>query len=256
MTNLAPAPPPIIVRLASTTAEHRTPADYERARLSIKQDSKAIVRISRRIAKRQAIGNDWDGAANDNYEWPMAKALLAEKNHDLLRYALAYRKIEGNANSESQLGGTDPEPELMQLDQRTWVDPRTGETKYKGVRKLTSMEYTGKEVPGRSKVDPLQVKKPAKPIPKPWAGDAKVIDMIDDRKKYAKLQVALGPLVGPFESACLYGATLETVGRELGVGNKSQAMGAARALIHMALICVRDTLGELRREDFVKEHVG
>ena len=70
---------------------------------------KAAMRVhKRRLGKRAAIGADWNGEGENDSEaatWPLAKALLAEGNKELLKAALAYRKTYEQAKSEAQLGG-------------------------------------------------------------------------------------------------------------------------------------------------------
>jgi hypothetical protein len=90
-------------------------------------------------------------------------------------------------------------------------------------------------------------------VPKPWNGDAPVNNMIDAQRQLSRLQSALGHLCEPFELACIDGRTLQEVGNSVGTANRSGAQGAGRALVHMALVTLRDCLGELRRKDFSHE---
>lgn len=241
------------IRLASlSSTEHRTPADYERARLSIKQDTKAIGKGLRRIAKRQAgRGDNWDGKPdNDNIAWPLAKALLAEGNQDLLKYAMAYRKIEASANSGATLGGGSGNLSGgLSLDRNVHIKDN-GDVAFKHVRQSTAAKH---DIPGRRSVpvDPEgdSPDRNSVRVVKVWRGDVPVNEMIDNKRTLAKLHAKMGPLVEMFDLACVHGLTLEQVGRHMGVGSAKQASGAARALIHMALIVVRDALGEIKRED-------
>ncbi|CAH1665750.1 MULTISPECIES: hypothetical protein [unclassified Chelatococcus] len=203
-----------------------------------KRDDRAAEKLKRSIRARQAIGEGWDGRAdNDNIAWPLAKALLAEKNGDLLKYAIRYRQIEASATSGALLGGTSQGMEFMPLDQRTWLNAK-GEVVNKGARKLTAVEVTGD----------IGTQNGAK-VAKKWNGDAKVNAMIDDKALLAQLRSRLGLILEPFEDLVLHGATLERVGRALGSGNINAATGAAKAVAHMGLIAIRDALGEIRRED-------
>lgn len=210
---------------------------------------RTVRKITRRIAMRQAIGEGWDGAANDNQPWPMAKALLAEGNKDLLKYAMAYKKIEASANSEATLGGSGVSlGGGMQLDRHV-VIREDGSIATKHVRQSTAANV---DIPGKRKVRPFPdpetgVDRNTVRVQKPWSGDDKVNDMIDNKAILHFIQDKLGPLVEPFEMACIDGKTYEEVGRFMGVGNRTGATGAASAMVHMALITVRDALSGLRR---------
>lgn len=207
-----------------------------------------MARLTKRIAKRQAIGDGWDGAANDNIGWPLAKALLAAGQGDLLKYAMKYRQIETSATSEVLLGGTSIGQDPVQVDQKTWVRS-DGAIAYKGERQLTAAKFVG-DIPSTQKVRTTETTiKASAPVAKKWNGDAKVIDHIDDTRRLARLRAALGPLVTPFEEAVLHGATLEEVGRKIGTGGRGAAMAAGKAVVCMGLNVCRETLGELRRED-------
>lgn len=199
-----------------------------------------------RLAIRHNIGKDWDGkAANDNIAWPLAKALLAEGNKELLKYAIAYRRIYTTAKSEVVLGGSAPERE-MNLEQR--VINSDNETIRKGVRQSTAANH---DIPATRKtpVDPLMPSGNGSSVPKPWNGDAAVNDMIDAKRRLAALQERLGHLADPLEMAVVDGATLEAVGNACGIANRAGSMGAGRAIVHMGLATVRDSLGKLNRKD-------
>ncbi|MGU3494227.1 hypothetical protein ACLBXM_09315 [Xanthobacteraceae bacterium A53D] len=212
-------------------------------------EASTVSRITKRIAKRQSIGDGWDGkAANDNIGWPLAKALLAAGDGELLKYAMRYRQIETSATSEVLLGGTSIGADPVQVDQKTWVKP-DGTVAYKGERQLTAAKFVG-DIPSTQKVRTNDSTiKAAAPVAKKWNGDAKVIDHIDDTRRLAALRAALGPLVEPFEEAVLHGATLEEVGRGVGTNARSAAMASGKAVVWMGLNVVRGVLGELRRED-------
>lgn len=201
-----------------------------------------------RLAIRGNIGKDWDGkAANDNIAWPLAKALLAEGNKELLKYAIAYRRIYTLAKSEAVLGGSAPERE-MNLDRYVYEDKETGEQKYNNVRKRQSADV---DIPPTRKkpTDSLEPSGNGSSVTKPWNGDKPVNDMIDAKRQLAILQARLGHLAEPLEMAVVDGATLEAVGNSCGIANRAGSMGAGRAIIHMGLITVRDCLGRIERKD-------
>ena len=124
-----------------------------------KEEAKAMRIEVARIGKRAAKGRDWDGkAANDNTT-PAIKWLLAGQRKEMLQPLLAYIKLDREANSGALLTGEAHAPaDLLSVDQKTWIDPSSGEIKYKGERRMTGIEFTGREAPPKSRVDPLQVK--------------------------------------------------------------------------------------------------
>lgn len=232
-------------RSAEMVAEHKAAvAAY------YKPEAKAVAYQTRRINKRQNIGEGWDGAAdNDNpIGWPLAKALLADGKQHLLKYAMRYRRIEASATSDARLDGKKPESEMVSLDHETHIMPN-GEIAYGKVRKSQSADAIGSTPSRRSSVTNEATMHPSSPVAKKWNGDAKVIDMVDDKRRLGRLRCALGPIVEPFEEAVLHGATLEAVGRSMGVGNRTGATGAAKAVVMIGLMKVADELGEIRRHD-------
>lgn len=227
--------------------EHKLQIELVTARA--KEMGKAVSRELRRISKRQNVGTDWDGRpANDNLSWPLATALIKEGNTELLKYAMMYRKIYDTAKSEAKLGGaTVALGEGVSLDQRQWIKPN-GEIAYKGVRKVANET---KDTPPKRKTQ-TDSEKPDSGytnVPKAWNGDRPVNDMIDAQKRLSELQWRLGHLCEPFELACIDGKTLAEVGTTIGILNRSGAQGAGRALVHTALVTLRDMIGEVRRND-------
>ncbi|MDH2091110.1 hypothetical protein N5K21_20465 [Rhizobium pusense] len=209
----------------------------------------------RRLAIRAKIGSDWDGrAANDNIAWPLATALIKEGNTELLKYAMLYRKIHDTAKSGSLLGGSSPQlGNGVSLDQRQWIKPN-GEIAYKGVRKVAKVvdECQGRrktQTDAEGQITSGKQDSGYTSVPKAWNGDRPVNDMIDAQKRLAGMQWRLGHLCEPFELACIDGKTLAEVGATIGISNRSGAQGAGRALVHTALITIRDMMGEVRRND-------
>ncbi|WP_435655011.1 hypothetical protein [Brucella pituitosa] len=237
-------------------APEQRQAAREQMRLERAREVKALAKLRRRINKRQGIGSDWDGrAANDNIAWPLATALIREGNTDLLKYAMMYRRIYTAAKSNALLGGaTVTLGEGMALDRHIHVRPN-GSIAYKHVRQSTAASV---DIPSRKKsitdsetqLTSDKSESGYTNVPKPWKGDAPVNDMIDAKRKLAKLQSALGYLCEPFELACIDGKTYAEVGATLDIVHKHAATGAGRALIHTSLLTLRDMLGRLDREDF------
>ena len=203
---------------------------------------------ARIAARTRHVKNDWDGAANDNEQsWPLATALLKEGNGDLLKYAMAYRRIYDRAKSEAMLGASGARLDAgMSIDRLTYLRPN-GEVVYNRPRKSTAAEA---DIPAKRAV-PVEEEAPDRnwtKVPKPWNGDKPVNDRIDAQRELSALQVRLGPTVEPFEMACIDGATMAQVGNALGVANRAGSMGAGKALCHLALITIRDSLGDVDRK--------
>jgi hypothetical protein len=223
------------------------------ARMKYAPHEQDAIRVQKmRLGKRAAIGKDWDGKAdNDNIAWPLAKALLAEGNTELLKYAMAYRRIHDTAKSEAMLGGKSVSVrDGIALDRYAYIRPN-GTIVYKHARQKKSADV---DIPAKQYVAPFedeeaQVNRNSINIPKPWHGDRPVNDMIDAQGQLAGLRRALGHLCEPFELACIDGRTLAEVGNAAGIANRAGSMGAGRALCHMALFTIRDFLGGVKRSD-------
>jgi len=214
--------------------------NQEQIAARIIRKSPSGAKLARKIAKRQAIGDGWDGAANDNavQAWPMAKALAAEGNTELMRFAMMYRRIYDSAHSGAVLGGSGVAiEEDFSYEQRIQVK-QDGEFKYGGAVKRQEAD----DAAGGNGSN----------APKPWQGDRAVNDMIDDKRRLADLRAKLGHLCEPFELACIDGATLQAVGNAAGIANRAGSMGAGRALVHTALITLRDCMGKITRADIAE----
>jgi len=206
-----------------------------------------------RLAVRANVGKDWDGvAANDNIAWPLATALVREGNTELLKYAMKYRRVYDSAKCEALLGGTSVRlGEGIALDRHSVIRP-DGKIAYRRVRQSTAADV---DIPSRRRFDASTAddsdshQKNWSSIPKPWNGDEPVNNMIDSQRELARLQGVLGHLCEPFELACIDGATLEAVGNSEGIANRAGAMGAGRALLHKALVTLRDHMDPPRRID-------
>lgn len=220
----------------------------ERIAYKAAEEKKAMRRYKVRIGKRQSIGKDWDGKAdNDNIAWPLAKALLAEGSGDLLAYAMKYRKIHDMAKAEVALGFKGTPPPEMTIVHKNRIDESTGRIVYGGEFVLKSAPT---DIPATMKAPTNpDSKKNAAPVPKPWNGDMDLINAMDARGLLAHLQTRLGLLVEPFEMAVVDNATLAEVGNAAGIANRAGSMGAGRALVHTGLFTVRDALGALTRKD-------
>ena len=177
-------------------------------------------------------------AANDNQDWPLAKLLRAEGNDYLLRLAERYRDMYEAANRPCELRGKDMADNVyLMADMR--LDESTGHLENKGPKKVKGKKARLDTPATRAAIaDPDKTKKRAKPVPKKWQGDWPLLHKIDASRELVDAQAALGWLREAFEAAVCHGETLEAVGRDHGVGNKTGAKGAGRALVYLGLQCV------------------
>lgn len=219
---------------------------------AMKAERAAMRKQKVRLGKRAKIGADWDGRAdNDNINWPLATSLIREGNTELLKAAVAYRRIHAQANSGAVLGGGAAVlREGMSLDRHIHLR-ENGTIAYKHARQS---EAASVEFPAKMKVKPYAndedgVERNAVRVPKPWNGDQPVNDMIDAQGKLSGLRHRLGVLVEPLEMAVIDGATYQQVGNASGVADRSGSISAGRAVVHLALLSVRDALGNVRRQD-------
>ncbi|THK38158.1 hypothetical protein EHS39_11590 [Ensifer sp. MPMI2T] len=229
------------------------------ARMSYTEEERDGVHAQKsRLAKRAQIGKDWDGkAANDNIAWPLATALIREGNTELLKAAMAYRKIHTEAHSGAVLGGrTASIGDGIALDRYTYVSA-SGHVSYQKPRQRKSADV---DIPARQYTVPpsydsidhsseeVKVSNWSN-IPKPYKGDEPVNRKIDAQSKLIELRHRLGVLAESLELAVVDGATYQSVGNASGVADRSGAISAGRAIVHMALIAVRDSLGNITRSD-------
>lgn len=207
----------------------------------------------RRLAARSKIGSDWDGtAANDNIAWPLATALIREGNMELLKAAMYYRKVHDTAKSEAKLGGTSVRIDDGMAIDRHSVLKADGKIAYRRVRQSTAADA---DIPSRRRFDASTADDANEgqsnwsSVPKPWNGDEPVNNMIDAQGRLSELRSRLGILVEPMEMSVVDGATYREVGNAAGIANKAGSEGAGRALVHTALVSLRDMIGKVKRSD-------
>lgn len=226
------------------------------ARMIYGDHEKDAVRVQKsRLAARARYGFEWDGkAANDNIAWPLATSLIREGNTELLKAAMYYRKVHDTAKSEAKLGGSGVQlNDGMALDRHS-VIKADGRIAYRRVRQSTAADA---DIPARRRFDASTAEDGDEPqknwssIPKPWKGDEPVNNMIDAQKRLGQLRVCLGPLVESFEMAVIDGATYQAVGNASGIADRSGAIAAGRAIIHVGLVALRDSVGKVSRADLV-----
>lgn len=215
-------------------------------------ERRAVHSQKRRLAARAAYGKDWDGKAdNDNINWPLAKALLAEGNGDLLKYAMKYRRIHDQAHSGAVLGGTTyTAKEGRVVDYVSRLDESTGIIQYDKARKSRSVDAVASTPPRRKNVANETTIAASSPVQRPWTGDRAVNDMIDARPLLIRLRRALGAIVEPFEMAVVDNKTLAEVGAASGASSRDGRPAAGRAICHMGLMAVRGVLEEVRMSEF------
>lgn len=230
-----------------------------RAGITYAEPERAGVHVQKeRLAERAKVGKDWDGkAANDNIAWPLATALVREGNTELLKAAMYYRKIHDTAKSEALLGGrTVSIGDGMALDRYSYVRP-DGTVTYARPRQKQAASV---DIPARQYTAPpsydnmLPSSEEVKVsnwtnIPKPWKGDEPVNNMIDAQQRLGDLRAVLGIMVEPLEMAVVDGATYQAVGNASGVADRSGSIAAGRAIVHMALVSLRNVLGNVQRSD-------
>lgn len=229
------------------------------ARMIYADRERDAVRVQKsRLADRARYGSEWDGkAANDNIAWPLATALIREGNTELLKAAMYYRKIHDTAKSEALLGGrTVSIGDGMALDRYSYVRP-DGTVTYARPRQKQAASV---DIPARHYTSPppydniLPSSEEVKVsnwtnIPKPWKGDEPVNNMIDAQQRLGDLRAVLGILVEPLEMAVVDGETYQAVGNAAGVADRSGSIAAGRAIVHMALVSLRNVLGNVRKSD-------
>ena len=187
-----------------------------------------------RLAKRARIGADWDGkAANDNIAWPLATALVREGNTELLKAAIAYRKLNDEANSSAMLGIGSSCLGSLQIDDDT-ILTRGG--------KVVRLDLP------KRKTSPVEVDESGtqsnwSSVPKPWNGDEPVNNMIDARRKLSLVQARLGPLCEAVEMAVVDGSTYKEVGAFLGASGRTEGTAVGRAAVHLGLASIKNDFG-------------
>jgi hypothetical protein len=147
--------------------------------------------------------------------WPL-KRLLSSEDPRLLVAAQRYRAVFDSVSSDISLRGVDLGRDLYRIDQRTWVNPVSGDIEYKGPRRVkkgdlaTPPKHNGKATRGA------------------WNGDAAVLRKIDAKSVLERLRGALGPITQPFEAAVCHCSTMKAIGEKEGFkGKPAEAVGKA-----------------------------
>jgi len=166
------------------------------------------------------IDNGPSRSDNDNdrpdhtVNWPLEKALKADaKSERRLNAATIYRQLDSVAQNQRLQGDSfDTERDSIRFDQFQWRDEKTGEFKYKGVRKSKSKKgkgttFFGVGVPG------AEFHRTTSQQPKKWNGDDPIHRYMDAKALLPLIAEVLGPLKQVTDSAVLFDQTFEYIGR-------------------------------------------
>jgi hypothetical protein len=212
-------------------------------------------------ARQQKRGDDWDGAANDNEDFPLLSALRREGDNDSIDLALKYRKLVALAECEplqgQRVGGDLPtEYRSTNLTTQTneaieaavrnnWDGDRLtgGDIRYKQVKKRKGGTF---HLPAKQAVtvnDETKVR--TAPLAMKFDFDL-IIYQIDAKRILAGVRAAIGPLLDPFEDAVLGGQTYTQIGRREDIEVKPDVAG--KALVKRAIIAAEGAFCDIERK--------
>lgn len=208
-----------------------------------------------RLGKRAAIGKDWDGADNDNEDFPLLAALRRDRDNDSIEFVLAYRRLVALAECEplqgQRVGGDiDVEHVSTNLSEQTekalekakedgWniTSLPGGEIRYKQVRKrkggtfhLPALRAVAANDETRVRTAPLAIK---------FNCDL-LIEQIDAKPILAHVRQVLGPLLDILEDAVLGSRSYTDIGRRKGAKAKPDETG--RVMVKWAILVAEDAL--------------
>lgn len=236
------------VRRIERTEGERAEGRAFAARKAI-EEQRAMAKISRRIAKRQDIG-DPSCRVSEGEDFPLLGALRRENMDDMISVVLRYRRLVALCEAEP-LKGLDysksdggevvretkrltPEADIDRAQASGWKDVPDGEIKVTTKIKKSRGAYS---IPAKRTVVAANDNIPAGSVVKTESLHVKLTDEIlnehiDAKPILAELRSALGPLVEPFEDAVLGGYSYTDVGKAR--GERTQPAVAGRALVGMA----------------------
>lgn len=237
-----------------TTAEDRKAA-RERAEESRLAERARMAPLQTRIRERQRIGDDWNGAANDNESFPLLTVLRTAKRSDLIETVMRYRglvaligvqPLQGQAitaddslvagRRSAHLAGVEEVDKAAAGGWQCETIPG-GEIRQKEVRKVAKRAAgsTGQRKQP-SQDDDTAVR--TAPLAKRFSEDV-LAAQIDHRPILGELRACLGPLIEPFEDAVLGGQTLAAIGKAEGAGDQT-AGAVGKAMVFKGIDTVRD----------------
>jgi hypothetical protein len=236
-----------------TTAEERADGRAQ-AETKAKAERKAMAKITKRIEKRQSIGDPMC-RQSEGEDFPLMEALRREGNGEAIAIVLRYRRLVALCEAEP-LKGLDyskrdggeivrvsrnltPEADIDAAAASDWQNVPDGEIKQSSKIKKSKGAYAS--VPKRTvvadndnaatgsviKTESLHVK----------LTDEILNEHIDAKPVLAKLRYALGPLVEPFEDVVLGGKSYTDIGKRQGEGAKPAVAG--KAIVGMAIGCIK-----------------
>ncbi|QPC43503.1 hypothetical protein HW532_12835 [Kaustia mangrovi] len=208
--------------------------------------------VHRQTIGRMANGDEWDNRIHDDLpDWPLAKALKADKQNDLLEVARQFRRIYDQAHTHVEIMGSDYERGSLYVVHRTSVDKKTGAVQYGKVLRSHSADTIATEAARRRVGDTSRTIKGHAPVARRWEGDHTINRMLDARRLLADLLARLGPIRDEVVAAVVHGDTMEDVGRMMGASNQKYALGAGKQVVLRGLVAVRDALADMRRNPTV-----
>lgn len=256
-------------RLASHTPSTSTPEEraagrerYAAVHGEKGNETKAIAKLVRAIAKRQAIG-DPNCEPHRGNDCPLLTNLKREGHEEFAALVLAYRKLAATAAMQPVQGmshGYDASINVQMRSERLkpeqdvedaaaiaakndgkWPELPRGEIRYKN--EVVRVKGNQTDIAARRK----------KPVDASGESDsghyqgydnlhenfsASAIEaQIDAKRTLGRLRATLGPLLTPFEDAALAGYTMTQIGRKEGFSIKPDLVG--KALCHRALATLR-----------------
>lgn len=216
---------------------------------------------------RRAHAFAWSVPANDNQDWPLAKALRQSHDYELLGYAEYYRALADVALSDIVLGmaPTSALLERMRMesllpegddgnqgvdyDRESTFDSGTGELVGTKIRQSKSADAVASDMGRQAKraesgEEGHRSRGRSSAVRKPWRGDAPINSRIEARRELERLRAALGAIVNPFERLVVGGDTLGDVG-VLSNSKDNAATGAGRAVAYWGLMALQSEIGPL-----------
>ncbi|TIO52965.1 MAG: hypothetical protein E5X80_05055 [Mesorhizobium sp.] len=266
------APAPILDDICAIDGTDDTPTNVgalstyssreaARARREAEKTAMALAKAS--LAARQGgKGDDYDGAANDNEEFPLLAVLRRDKLDQHIRTVMAYRRLVALCEAQPLQGlaysakdGINPEHRSTNLDGVAEVDAAAdagwpsdivagGNIRYKEVKQLKGGTFS--LPPKRAVVAIGETRLRTAPLAVKFS-DRVLLSQIDSKPVLASLRSALGPLLEPFEDAVLAGQTFTSIGDREGFKVKPDVAG--KALVMRAIVAIEGAW-----HDIVIEH--
>ena len=248
--------------LAEKTVGWKARADAERT-----AEAERITATKGSFMVGRAFAFAWSAPANDNADWPLAKALRQSNDHELLRYAEYYRALADIALADIVLGMAPTSamlermrmesvlPEVdegnpgVDFDRVSKFDAGTGELIGTKIRQSKSADAVASDTGLQAKraesgEEGQTTRGRSTQVRKPWRGDAPINSRIEARRELEHLRAVLGAIVNPFERLVVRGDTLGDVGN-LSNSKDNAATGGGRAVAYWGLMALQSEIGPL-----------